>query len=193
MSDQAPPPPPESNDPAASAPPPPPPPPSQPSAYPPPAAPASSSAGMNSDELKAAVQGANPFDLGQIGLGVLVFIASLLPYYTVSAEVFGAKYSDSVTAWHGFFGWFGVLLALGAAGVLVAALFLNVAIPSMRMTVLGLWGGAVLCTVLALFVFPGSDIDGLGVDTGHGFGYWLALLCVLGGGALAFLRFQNDD
>ncbi len=148
---------------------------------------------MSGDQMKAAFQSAHKFDLGQIGLGLLIFIASLMPFYTYSFKAGGFSTSASVNAWHGFFGWFGVLLALGAAGVLVAALMVRVAIPSMRMVVLGLFAAAAICLILALFVMPGGNISAPGYDDGHGFGYWLALLCSLGAAALAFMRKDATD
>lgn len=128
------------------------------------------------------------FDLAQIGLGALLFIASLLPFYSYSAHVASFSTSASLTAWHGFFGWFGVLLGIAAAGVLAAALFGHVAIPSLRLLVLGLFAASAVCLLLALFVIPGGGYDGPGFSSGHSFGYWLALLCSLAGTALAFLR-----
>jgi len=83
--------------------------------------------------------------------------------------------------------------ALGAAGVLVAVLFLKVAVPSMRLMVLSLFGAAAVCMILALFVTPGGNFDAPGYDTGRGFGYWLALLCSLGAAALAFMRKDATD
>lgn len=148
------------------------------------------------DTLKSA----DRLDLGIVGAGVLVFLGSLLPYYTVSVDVLGSSTSASSNAWHGFFGWFGALLALAGAALLVAKL-LGVGLPvPVRTTVLGLFAGAVLCTVLALFVFPGGGCDDafLGgsfcdaIDEGHGFGYWLALLASLAGLALAAVRRAAD-
>jgi hypothetical protein len=54
-----------------------------------------------------------------------------------------------------------------------------------------------LCLILAFFITPGGDAcngaSGFGVncDTGHGFGYWLALLAVLAGLALSVLRMRE--
>lgn len=162
---------------------PPPPPPSQPSG------PTGSSRPAGSNPLA----GANQLDLAQIGVGVLIFIASMLPFYTFSAEGGGITYSSSVNAWHGFFGWFAVLLALGAGGALAARLFANVQIPSMRLIVLGLFAAAAVCMLLALVVVPGGGFSAPGYDSGHGFGYWLALLLSLGGAALAFMRKDATD
>ncbi len=165
------------------------------SSYPPPASsgasPTSASGpaptSRSSGGMPAAMATQHNFDLAQIGLGVVLFIASLLPFYSYSVHIASLSTSASFTAWHGFFGWFGVLLGMAAAGVLAAALFAHVAIPSLRLMVLGLFAGSAVCLLLALFVIPGG-YDGPGFSTGHSFGYWLALLCSLAGTALAFLR-----
>ncbi|WP_322920614.1 hypothetical protein [Nocardioides renjunii] len=148
------------------------------------------------------LKGADRLDLGIIGAGALAFLGSLLPYYTVSVDAFGSSVSESATAWHGFFGWFGAVLALAGAGLLLARLLgvsLSLPVP-VRTLVLGLFAVAALCTVLALFVVPGGscDEDAFGasvcdlIDQGHGFGYWLALLATLVGTALAAVRRSAD-
>lgn len=139
------------------------------------------------------------FDLGLIGAGLLTFIASLLPFYTASADVLGSTVSDSGNAWNGFFGWFGALCALAGA-VLVGLHAMKVALPiPVRLAALVAFGLAALCMVLAFFIIPGSDCDDVGlgicdaIDFGHGFGYWLALILSLAGAALAFLRLNAED
>ena len=52
------------------------------------------------------------------------------------------------------------------------------------------------CLLIALLVMPGGGQDGLlvpglSIESGHSFGYWLALLCSLAGTALAYLRLQD--
>ena len=141
-----------------------------------------------------ALKGADRLDLATIGAGLLAFVASLMPYYTVSVKGFGGS---SATAWHGFFGWFGVLCAVAAA-VLLTLKIVGVSLPiPVRTAVLGLFGVATACTLLALLVFPGGGCDdGLFVgdsvcdmvDEGHGVGYWVALLSVGAGTALAAMR-----
>lgn len=162
-----------------------------------PSAPPASSGSTSANEAVETLKSADRLDLGIVGAGLLVFLGSLLPYYTVSVDFLGVSDSASVTAWHGFFGWFGALLALAGSGVLVARL-LGVGLPvPVRTTVLGLFAGAVLCTVLALFVFPGGSCEDIpfaggsvcdAIDQGHGFGYWLALLASVAGLALAAVR-----
>ncbi|WP_374454046.1 hypothetical protein [Nocardioides sp.] len=162
--------------------------------------PATPSGSPSTHQAVDTLKSADRLDLGIIGAGVLAILGSLLPYYTVSVDILGVSNGDSVTAWHGFFGWFGALLALAGAAVLVAKL-LGVGLPfPARTTVLGLFAGAVLCTVLALFVFPGGSCDDAliggdfcdAIDQGHGFGYWLALLATIAGTALAAMRRSAD-
>jgi hypothetical protein len=143
----------------------------------------------------------NPLDWGIIAAGVVAFIFSLFAFYTysVSISIAGlAKTSSSASwsAWHGFFGWFGVLLALIGALLLAAQLIAKVTLAfPVRTVVLGLFGVATLCLLLALFVIPGntggSDLFGVHVNKGHGFGYWICLLAVLVGTGLAVKRFTD--
>ncbi len=150
--------------------------------------------------MKAAIQGAHKYDLGIVIAGVLIFLISLFPgYYTVEVSGgLGFSGSDSVSAWHGFFGWFGALLALAAA-VLVALPLFNVRLQfPIRTAVLALFGAATLCLLIAFFVIPGGDCQGIqacedAIDFGHGFSYWLSLLLVLGGLALSFMRKDAND
>ena len=163
--------------------------------------PASSSTSMSGAQAKTALQNAHKFDLGIIACGLLAFLFSLFPYYTVSVEGVGAfgGISDSATAWHGFFGWFATLLALAAAVVVLLSLLgIKLPIPT-RLAALGLFAAATLFTLIALFVFPGgTDCQGVeacedAVDFGRGFGYWASLLVILGGTALAFMRKDAKD
>jgi hypothetical protein len=159
-------------------------------------APATRDAGAAVETLKSA----HVYDLGTIGAGLVVLVGSLLPYYTISVSIFGTSAGGSSNAWGGgFFGWFAALLALAGAGVLVARI-LGVSLPvPVRTTVLGLFGAALLLTLVALFVFPGGGCNDMGitgvcdgVDEGRGVGYWLALLGTVAGTALAFLRRTAD-
>jgi hypothetical protein len=152
-----------------------------------------SSGGYNADEMKAKVQGTNQYDLGIIGAGLLAFILSLIPsYYTANSGPF----SDSFNAWHGFWGWFAVVLALVGAGLLAARLFGNVTLPiPLRLTVLGLFAAAFLLTIIAGLTWAGLDTHGVDVGkyTGHGVIYWLCLIVIAAGTALAFLRKDATD
>ncbi len=155
---------------------------------------------MTSDQLKSTVQGAHKFDLGIMGAGVLAFLLSLFPYYTFSLDAgFGMSGGTSVTAWHGFFGWFAALAALAGA-VLTALPLLGVrlSIPT-RLAAVAAFGLATLCVLLALFVIPGKgDCQGLqacedAISYGHGFGYWASVLVILAGLALSVMRMGAKD
>jgi hypothetical protein len=56
----------------------------------------------------------NPLDWGLLAAGPLAFIFSLFSWYTYSL----GPYDASLNAWHGFFGWFAVLLALVGSAAL---------------------------------------------------------------------------
>jgi hypothetical protein len=142
---------------------------------------------------------ANPLDLGIIGAGIVAFIFSLFNFYKYTVSIAGiGRASESVSAWHGFFGWFGALLALLAALLLAADLIAKIRFPfPTRLVVLGLFAVALLCELLALFVVPGNTgglngAFGVKIDKGHSYGYWITLIAVLAGTALAYKRFADS-
>lgn len=159
---------------------------------PPPPEPPPASSGKStydSAQMKAAVTGADPQDLGIIAIGVLAFIFSLFGYYKVSVHFAGISQSATFSAWHGFFGWFAALVALAASATLAAALFGKIALPfPVRLAVLVGYGVSALCVLLALLVVPGGDVSGTGIDKGHGFAYWISLIIILVGLGLSYLR-----
>jgi hypothetical protein len=133
----------------------------------------------------------NPMDWGILGAGVLAFIFSFVSYYTFSEGPF----SVSESAWHGFFGWFAMLLALVGSAVVAMEMFaphVKMPFPN-RLIGLGAYALAALFVILASFITPGYlGIDvGPGVDTGRGFGFWISLVVILAGAVLSFLRFQQ--
>ncbi len=136
----------------------------------------------------------NPLDWGILGAGFLAFVFSLFNYYTIDVTLGGfGSASASYSAWHGFFGWFAALLAvLGAAAVAVSLFAPQVHLPvPARLAGLGLSALATLCVILALFVVPdGGAGDTPGVDSGHGFSYWISLLVIIAGLVLSLMRFQ---
>ena len=136
----------------------------------------------------------NPLDWGIIAAGVIAFIFSTFSFYKYSVSYSGFSSSGSVSAWHGFFGWFGVLVALLAALALALQLITKITLPvPLRTVVLGAFALGALCLLLALFVVPGNTGStgafGIKVDKGHGVGYWISFLAVLVGTGLSYLRF----
>jgi hypothetical protein len=135
----------------------------------------------------------NQLDWGILGAGLLAFIFSFISYYTVSVGGF----SDSASAWHGFFGWFGTVLAvLGALAVAMELFAPQVKLqwPN-RMVATILFALATLSTIIALFT-NAYDTDGAGalgikVDSGHGFGYWASLIVIIAGTVLSLMRLQQ--
>ncbi|MEJ7744670.1 MAG: hypothetical protein WKF73_20305 [Nocardioidaceae bacterium] len=177
-------------------------------------APSSSSTSVRGDQAKAAMKSANPLDWAIVGAGVLAFLLSLFDgYYTSKFTVDGddslfetlpgASDAGSINAWHGFdgpFGWFAALLALAAAVIMVLGLLGVIANKSaVRLGVLAAFGLAALCALLALLVVPGNDADQssggitIDIDPGHGVTYWLSLLVILAGAALAAMRRKAND
>ena len=149
---------------------------------------------INTDQVKAAFAGANQYDLGIMAAGLLALIFSLFSFYTASAGGF----SVHINAWHGFFGWFAVLLAFAASVVLALGRFgirvLDAA--RTRLAVLAAYGVAVLCMILALFIIPKGGCGGSlcnGINFGHGFGYWITFIVIIAGAVLAFLRKDATD
>jgi hypothetical protein len=127
-------------------------------------------------------------DWGIVVAGGLALIFSLFDYYTVSVKGLG---SDSASAWHGIFGWFGALVALAGSVILAIHVFA----PHIRMSIqprlaaLGAFALATLCVLLAWFITPGaSSVLGLHIDYGRGAGFYLSLIVIVGGLVLSVLR-----
>lgn len=140
----------------------------------------------------------SPLDWGIIAAGVVAFIFSLFRFYKYTLTVGGVhEASETVSAWHGFFGWFGVLVALLAALLLAAELIARIRFPfATRLVVLGGFVIALICELLALLVVPGdtgglNGAFGVRIDKGHSFGYWITLIAVIVGTALAVKRFTD--
>lgn len=149
----------------------------------------------------------NPLDWAVLGLAVLALIFSFFSYYTYDAKA-GAGCGSSVgdvcsisnSAWHGFFGWFGVILALLGAAEVAAAIFaphVRWAVPP-RLVGVGLLALGVVFTLLALMVpdgeYQGATVpsDNPQVDAGHGFSYWLVLIFIVIATVLAAMRYMES-
>lgn len=161
----------------------PPTPPAQQWSAPPPAPSASGGNGGGSVDFAAI----NRLDWGILAAGLLAFIFSFVSYYTYSLKGFG---SGDENGWHGFFGWFAMLLALLASILLAVHLFvpsLQLPVP-VRVTVLGGYAVSALCVILAGLINARSVPSG--IDAGRGAGYFLSLIVILAGGVLSFLRLR---
>lgn len=137
----------------------------------------------------------NPYDWAILGLGLLTFIFSFFGYYKYS----GGGVSVSNGAWHGFFGWFGVLLILAGAVLVAMELFApQVKLPyPNRLVALGLWALGFLFVILSIFVYPGSaSFNGItvstsGADKSHGVPFWFLFIFALAGLVVSLMRFQQ--
>jgi uncharacterized integral membrane protein len=105
------------------------------------------------------------------------------------------------SAWHGFFGWFGVLLLLVAAVLVAIAIFApQVRLPfPVRLASLGVAGLGFVSVLIALFVIPDGDYNGRRIpvnasdtDAGHGFSYWIVLILAAAVAGLCLMRFLQS-
>jgi hypothetical protein len=102
-----------------------------------------------------------------VAAGLLAYISSFLPWYTLTASVpiLGLTQSTNVNAWgSGFGAWFSVLLLVAAAGVVVASIVVGGRLrrPSTRSLItLGLSALAFITIVLRWATFPDAA-GGLG-------------------------------
>ncbi|HZC71248.1 MAG TPA: hypothetical protein VE442_11175 [Jatrophihabitans sp.] len=172
----------------------------------------------------------NPLDWAAMGAGVLALIFSFFAYYTYDAKAPEvrtecARPSDvpvqvrglvhdlcsgtSAGAWHGFFGWFGVLLGLFAAGLVAFTVFVSQAKPAgrTRLVALAAAGLGLVSTLIALAVVPdwpalknlvsmfggsySSRLYHRNIADGHGFSYWIVLILLGVLTVVTFLRMQQ--
>jgi hypothetical protein len=167
-----------------------------------PTPPPASSGGAQYDfnDAKATLESANKLDLGIVAAGLVALIGSWLPFYTWSVGIRGiGSTSGSLSAWHGFFGWLAVLIALATSAAVALELFKVVTLPMpVHQVAVAGFGLSFLLLILTLLVDPSGGCNGAGglgiqCDIGRGFGFWLAVLAVVAGGALAFLRMRESD
>ncbi|HVT65512.1 MAG TPA: hypothetical protein VHD81_10175 [Mycobacteriales bacterium] len=121
-----------------------------------------------------------------LGVGVLVFLASFLPWYGVT--ILGV--STSYTAWHAGLTAFGLILLLLATATTAAELFAKDALPELpvgnQVVEAGLAGvGALLVVIKSLDLPSGS---GLGVDVGLRWGGWILILATVAQAGISVLR-----
>jgi len=134
-------------------------------------------------------------DQAFIGLGVLVLIASFLPWYgtTVSGKLLGRGFNVSSTthAWHGWAA-LGLILMLLATALVVEQLFPDSKLPALKVSwnvvVLGLDALGALLIIIRSFTLPSAD--GVGVSTGLRWGGWILMIAAVAQVAVALMRFR---
>jgi fucose 4-O-acetylase-like acetyltransferase len=134
-----------------------------------------------------------------LGAGLLAFVASFLPWFTVS-------FSGPITvldgywasAWSlGFAAWFPVLLLVAGAGLLLAQ-HLGAEVPKPRtgwpLILLGVAVIALVIILLRWLTLPGaSDFGGEGgVSYGAGFGLYVGIVAAILFGLSQYLVFRSS-
>jgi hypothetical protein len=123
------------------------------------------------------VKRVTPLEWAGIGAGALAFIASFLPWYSVSVDnALGFDVGGSANAWDFALALLAVLLLI-AAGVLVLLPHLGTQVPNLAVIWLALAGVAVLFIVLRWLTFDSGE--GFGVSAGPGFGLFVGLLAAV--------------
>jgi hypothetical protein len=128
-------------------------------------------------------------DLIAVGAGILVFVASFLPWYGVKFEgsVAESGVNGTVDAWHGLAG-VGLILLLFSLVVTAAEPFGGEEMPRLPVRI----AAAVLACAGALFVvirsfdLPGSDVPGASV--GLRWGGWILVVLVVAQALISALR-----
>ena len=160
---------------------------------PPPPPPPPAGGGFDANAALNDFKGADPLDLAVVGAGALALIFSFFSsFYTASfhSEFYSASSGES--AWHGFFGWAGVLLLLAAAAV-TAAKIVKVQVPNGEIIVAGTAVVGLLCVLLAMFVDPGNTggASAFGVSIGRGWTYWVVFILAIVSGGISGLKFAK--
>ncbi len=127
-----------------------------------------------------------------IGAGLLAFIVSFFPWYSVSYAGFG----ESISAWNTGIGAWLPILMLMAAAVLIALPHFGVQVARVPLIWLSLAAAAVVIIVLRWVTLP--DDGGLGtglltdsgLEAGAGFGLFVGLVVAIASGVAAFLAFR---
>ncbi|BBH17410.1 hypothetical protein Back2_16970 [Nocardioides baekrokdamisoli] len=160
---------------------------------PPPPSPSSGGGGFDANAAVDQFKGADPLDLAVVGAGVLALIFSWFSsFYTVHVSFAGYSAGGGTSAWHGFFGWAGVLLLLAASAV-VAAKIVNITVPNEDLIVVGTSVVGLLFVLLALFVDVGNTgaLAGTGISEGRGWSYWIVLILAIASGGISGMKFAK--
>lgn len=138
------------------------------------------------------VMGIHVRDFGVLGTAAMATVGSAGAYYTVTTTQ-APPLATSFSAWHGYLGGSGVVLALAAAAVVAAGLLGVVGLASARPVALVLCLAAAACTLASYVVTPGglcSDLVYLesgceGAVVGRGDAVWRTLMGTGGGAFIA--------
>jgi hypothetical protein len=127
------------------------------------------------------------------GSGLLLFIASFLPWFGIEG------FSGSGNGWDVGFLWGGIpaLLGLAAAGVVLATKLGDVKLPDLPIT----WGQAILgagalsALLVLLKLLLGEEVCGFGecIDFDRKWGLFVAAIAAIGLAAGGYLKFQEGD
>jgi hypothetical protein len=140
------------------------------------------------------VKRVTPLEWAGGGAGLLAFIVSFFPWYSIDFEGFGG---GSLSAWNtGFLAWFSVLLLMGA-GVVVLLPHFGVEVARLPLIWLSLAGAATLFILIRWLTLPDDGglgnlglLGGSGIDSGAGFGLIVGLLLAIVSTAAAALTFR---
>jgi hypothetical protein len=130
-----------------------------------------------------------------IGAGLLAFIVSFFPWYSIDVAGFGG---GSLSAWNTGIGAWLPMLMLMAAGVLVLLPHFGVQVQRLTLIWLALAAAAVVIIVLRWLTLPDDggigDLGLLGgdsgIESGAGFGLIAGLVVAVVSGVAAFLVFR---
>jgi hypothetical protein len=133
----------------------------------------------------------NRNDKGLIGAGIVVFIASFLPYWGWSAGGFG-DYSTS--AWTGY-AVFGLLLLFIAAGIAAARVFGGANLPKLpvgaNLLVAALAAIGTLLVILRGFTYPHADLGSAG-SVGVRWGGYILMIAAIVETVFAVMNFRSS-
>ncbi|MFL6118638.1 hypothetical protein [Actinophytocola sp.] len=135
-----------------------------------------------------------PIEWAGIGAGVLAFIDSFLPWYSISY----AGYGGSISAWNtGFAAWFAVLLLMVAGGLVLAPHF-GTKIDRLPLIWLILSAVATVLIILRWLTLPDDGglgdfgvLGNTGFESGAGFGLIVGLILAVVSTVAAALTFRS--
>jgi len=126
-------------------------------------------------------------DQAFLGLGLLVLVASFLPYYGVSSPIV----SDSDIAWHGWAALALVLMLLATALVAVQ-LMTDATLPALTVSwnvvVVALDALGALILVIRTLTLDSGEI--LGLSIGPRWGAWVLMIAAIAQVVMAAMRFR---